>query len=375
MNDKAFAATCSGLLILFACFVAQARVAPRQEPAGAGELSKEQREVFVKAAEAYARAVSGGDRAKYFQALQYAADGIKVLGAPGREGRMAPTGPGPQATAPAAARPTSPFARARVQVRDQTAVQQSIKNDPTWQQNETHLLQDDPGRIFGGVRVDPGEFPDCVAVGSPFSFCCTGTLIGPNVVVTAGHCHAGGCASRVFIGDNSNGPGRTIAVKKSIRHPDFNPATLAGDLTLLILEEDADGVTPRKIASKQDVDEAHGLRLVGFGLTEILPFGTKSKVDVAIASNSCDTPPAQSKFGCNANREIVAGGNGFDSCNGDSGGPAYVFKGSELLLAGATSRATANSINNCGDGGIYVRVDTFVDWIRQTAETNGGRLP
>ena len=226
------------------------------------------------------------------------------------------------------------------------------------------------------MEVDPGDFPDCVAVGSNTSFCCTGTLIGPNVVVTAGHCHAGGCALRVFIGDNANQPasGQVIQVATAIRHPAYNPVTLENDLTVLVLAQNVQNVTPRRIASTDDVNAAFFLRLVGFGLNEQDVFGIKSRADVAIASNRCDTAETQSKFGCNAKREIVAGGNGVDSCKGDSGGPAYIRKGSEFLLAGATSRATANSINNCGDGGLYVRVDLYSDWIRTTAQANGGVL-
>lgn len=60
--------------------------------------------------------------------------------------------------------------------------------------------------------------------------------------------------------------------------------------------------------------------------------------------------------------------------NSDSGGPAYVLKDGEWLLAGATSRATSNSVLNCGDGGIYARVDQYQKWIVETAKANGGKL-
>jgi secreted trypsin-like serine protease len=53
-----------------------------------------------------------------------------------------------------------------------------------------------------------------------------------------------------------------------------------------------------------------------------------------------------------------------DSCNGDSGGPAYVQVDGEWHLAGATSRATASSLRPCGDGGIYTRIDAYEEWIR-----------
>ena len=73
--------------------------------------------------------------------------------------------------------------------------------------------------------------------------------------------------------------------------------------------------------------------------------------------------------------EIVAGGNGYDSCKGDSGGPAYVSIGTSYKLAGVTSRSTENSGQACGDGGVYTRVDAYADWIVGTAKANGGILP
>jgi endonuclease G len=56
-----------------------------------------------------------------------------------------------------------------------------------------------------------------------------------------------------------------------------------------------------------------------------------------------------------------------DSCSGDSGGPLYVQWNGAWLLAGATSRATKASVRTCGDGGVYVRVDRYRDWIEKTA--------
>jgi endonuclease G len=35
----------------------------------------------------------------------------------------------------------------------------------------------------------------------------------------------------------------------------------------------------------------------------------------------------------------------------------------EWLVAGATSRATNSAPNDCGDGGIYVRLDRYLSWI------------
>jgi V8-like Glu-specific endopeptidase len=72
----------------------------------------------------------------------------------------------------------------------------SIFRDPVFLQNAKKLISERT-RIVGGVPT--ADFPDCVAVGTETGWCCTGTLVARNVVVTAGHCVVGGCASRVFV--------------------------------------------------------------------------------------------------------------------------------------------------------------------------------
>jgi endonuclease G len=98
-------------------------------------------------------------------------------------------------------------------------------------------------------------------------------------------------------------------------------------------------------------------------------YGVKRQVDVPIASNDCRGSSAghddHTAYGCDIGLEIVAGRPllAQDSCNGDSGGPFYVLDKKKWVLAGVTSRATDSAMHNCGDGGIYVRVDRYRSWI------------
>ena len=75
---------------------------------------------------------------------------------------------------------------------------------------------------------------------------------------------------------------------------------------------------------------------------------------------------------------MVAGHRGLrmDSCKGDSGGPLYIEdREGEYYLLGATSRGARDALTTCGDGGIYVRVDLCLDWIREvTGVEIGGPL-
>lgn len=235
----------------------------------------------------------------------------------------------------------------------------------------------DRQRIVGGQDDIANQFPDCVAVGGPDTWCCSGTLVAPNVVVTAGHC-AGICATRVFVGPKITGPGPVIAVDHAVQHPQYGKNGQHNDLTVLILHSDVQGVTPRKLAPSTLIDGMSAVRLVGYGYNDFngtSGYGTRRLVDVTVVATDC-TQAANAKLGCDAGLEFIAGqlNLGKDTCNGDSGGPAYV-RDSQMnyFLAGATSRGT--NVQNgrpCGDGGIYERLDKFAAWIKSVP---GGHWP
>jgi secreted trypsin-like serine protease len=262
--------------------------------------------------------------------------------------------------------------RAAIDRDNEVDPEQSIYSDPRFVKNVRKLAKKkDNLRIIGGEDVKPSEFPDCVAVGNDDEWCCTGTLIAPTVVLSAGHCD--GCATRVFFGNDVNKKGTTIR-GRAVQHPQYHKAD-HNDLLILILEKPAK-VKPRKIAPASAINAATNGRAVGFGHVNVggsYGYGTKRQVDVPIGSASCsgkvNGKTDSNAYGCDVNLEIVAGKSILtrDSCRGDSGGPFYIRSGANWLLAGATSRATKGAVRTCGDGGIYVRVDKYRSWIEQTA--------
>ncbi|MBV9924086.1 MAG: trypsin-like serine protease [Acidobacteria bacterium] len=215
--------------------------------------------------------------------------------------------------------------------------------------------------IVGGEPTT--DFPDCCAVGSDEGFYCTGTLIAPNLVVTARHCTD---VTRVFLkGSDVSKPeqGLIVEVLKEVAHPEY-------DIRFLVLKSAVD-VKPRRVARGSEVGNPKEALAVGFGTIDTdgeIGYGIKRKVKVPIASVGCSSSADVKKFGCNQGKEVVAGHKGLlkDSCRGDSGGPLYIknSQGSYSLL-GATSRGLGNTQNVCGDGGIYVRVDQFLDWVHE----------
>jgi hypothetical protein len=73
--------------------------------------------------------------------------------------------------------------------------------------------------------------------------------------------------------------------------------------------------------------------------------------------------------------EMLAGEPGEpDTCNGDSGGPAYVQEqDGSIRLIGITSRMWAGSTNSCGDGGIYTLAGAYADWLQSLGGPLGGK--
>jgi len=246
-----------------------------------------------------------------------------------------------------------------------------IFEDPRYLANARALAQRSQGRtrVIGGARVPSTDFLDCVAVGNDSQWGCTGTLIAPKVVLTAGHC--ADFATRIFVGSDVTQPGTVVKVKRRVRHPQYHQGK-RNDLMVLILEQKVEGVAPRKFARKSLIDQATDGRVIGFGNTEAtgsFGYGQKRFVDVPIASPDCrgqiGGEDDNVTYGCDAGLELVAGRPllARDSCTGDSGGPFYVQSGTQWLLAAATSRATDSSVSNCGDGGVYARVDRYRAWI------------
>ena len=227
--------------------------------------------------------------------------------------------------------------------------------------------------IIGGTEAG-SKWPDAVGVMYGGYQECTGTLIAPNVVITAGHCILGGAPNAVLVGApalSKAREGETIAVDKAIPYPNSQSTLDVGVLVLKVPSK----FEPRKIASgwaKSDIVNGAQVQFVGFGTVD--RNGSVATDALMEASSTITDFNCSSSSGCNPlakpDGELGAGGMGIDTCPGDSGGPMYLVSDMGTFLAGVTSRAYDNARYACGEGGIYGRPDKIVDWIREQTKAD-----
>ena len=243
-----------------------------------------------------------------------------------------------------------------------------------------------PPPVTGGGDAPQGAWPDAAAIlydqgNGQDAQGCTGTLVAPTVVLTAGHCTAPelGTLDHVLVGAASLAHperGETLPVRRIVLYPGWESSS---DVAVLVLGKAAHE-PPRALATgwaRLDIVDGAPVELVGFGAIDdqgLTFVDDLQQARTTITDAACDTMPG-CRDGARPAGELGAGGMGVDTCFGDSGGPLYLMTRQGALLAGVTSRGYADATVPCSQGGIYERPDKIADWIEEVAGLQISRGP
>jgi secreted trypsin-like serine protease len=234
--------------------------------------------------------------------------------------------------------------------------------------------------VVGGNDASPGEYPSVAEI-TFGPFLCTGTLVTPDWVLSAGHCGSVTGAAvaspaswppqliNVRIGGVTQSDGEQRSVSQVVVHPDYL-LTSGYDISLLKLGQSST-MAPTHVAgaAERSIWTAGTLEtIVGWGVTEEdgdLPDNLQEARVPITTDQYC--AGAYSDFDP---RTMVCAGfpqGGVDTCQGDSGGPMFGKTSAGVLrVVGTTS--FGEGCARPGRPGVYARVadDTLRPWIAQT---------
>lgn len=206
-------------------------------------------------------------------------------------------------------------------------------------------MADRTARITNGVLTTnrPTTGALLAKSGSAFAEICSGTLVGCHTFVTAAHCVCDGLS---FSTCGNPRPGdyavylqnSGLRAVKAVRvHPSF-AFGLRGDIAVVTLSDDVDGIVPTAINSTMAPPFGTSGAIAGFGLTRAGAGDAGLLREGEVVTGRCDYRVDQANHVCWEFATPV-GDPGTDSntCYGDSGGPLFVDYGAGEVLAGVTS--------------------------------------
>lgn len=229
------------------------------------------------------------------------------------------------------------------------------------------------GAMVGGAREVSAPHVVTI-VGSRGNFC-SGTLIAPDLVLSAAHCTAPRATYKIVDGDPKHP--RLLDVRRLAAHPDFDAAAIlahraTADVALLQLAEPPHGRTPAPTGvPSRPLAAGNRFDVTGIGVTVRGDGRSAGKTLTAALAATGQPGTLQIRLVDPSSN----GGAGLGACTGDSGAPVSEDQGGRPVVVGVVSWSTGPQLGaGCGGLAGVAPLTLYRDWMGQTARSWGSEL-
>jgi hypothetical protein len=230
--------------------------------------------------------------------------------------------------------------------------------------------------MVGGAPVDAAAGSVLTIVGSRGNFC-TGTLIAPDVVISAAHCTLPGATYKIVEYDDKRQP-ILRDVKRVALHPQFSAENILGhrasaDVSLLQLSKPMTAPAPALLGTPHHpLASGNVFKVSGVGVTIRGDGRSGGMVHTAPLVATGQPGTLQIRLVDPATNNDSPG---LGACTGDSGAPVFEAQNEREVVIGVVSWSTGPK-NTAGCGGLtgVTPLTLYRDWILQTSRNWGANI-